>query len=55
MPITDLLDMLAILYGDPRVFDTHFDTFERAFPHIGKICRGDRVIANSDKAARNNV
>ena len=55
MPITNLLDMLAILYGDPRVFDTHFDTFERAFPHIGKICRGDRVIANSDKAARNNV
>ena len=55
IPITNLLDVLAIPYRDSRVFDTHFGAAVRAFPHIGKIRRGDWVIPNSNKTTRNNV
>ena len=51
----DLLDVLAISYGDPRTFDAHFGVTVHPFPYIGKASRGECVISNSGEATRNDV
>ena len=55
MQIADLLDDVAISYGDPRTFDTHFGAIVFPFPYFGKASRGDWVITKLGEATSNNV
>ena len=55
MQVADLLDVLAISYGDPRTFDTHFGVIVHPFPYFGKTSRGDWIIAKFHEATRNEV
>ena len=55
MQVADLLDVLAVSYGDPRTFDTHFGIIVHPFPYFGKASGGDWIIAKFDEATRNEV
>ena len=53
--IVDLFDVLAISFGDPRTFDTHFGVIVHPFPYFATSSRGDWVVAKLGEATSNNV
>ena len=55
MQIVDLLDVLAISYGDPWTFYAHLGVIVLPFPYFAKISRGDWVIAKLNEATNNNL